>query len=258
VKTYLAVRGIDFEAIDITSEPSRLERLVALGARTTPVVAIGDRWVGGAAFDRLDEFVRTGGASGAARAEEQTAGTAVGDVFAAGARVILDEPALLDRVDGFLHKAETYIRQIPPPRLNEPLPVRGEEGRTVRGLAYHIGQVARDPLRAANGVPIVKAMHEYDTPDDLDTADALADIVVEVRERLDEWWSSGVHPPADSVVDYFQGPYTIHGLLERCTWHVATHLRQLGWLLVEWGVNVDAGLTADEVRGLPMPRMVWK
>jgi hypothetical protein len=60
------------------------------------------------------------------------------------------------------------------------------------------------------------------------------------------------------AVEYFHGPYSFHGLLERTTWHVATHLRQLAWILVESGIDGEAGLTPEDTAALPIPTAVWK
>lgn len=227
----------------------------ALGAITTPVVAIGDRWISGAAFDRLDEFFRT---SGTVRSERRQVGEAVGNIFNdAGETTALDEWQLAARLDGLLSKAVRYMRALPDDMLPVPLPERGKEGRTVRGLAWHIGQVAQDPLRAAEGVAIVKAMHEYDPPDELSTSRALADRAEDIRAALAALLAPGTQLPT-SVAEYFHGPYSFHGLLERTTWHVATHVRQLAWMLAESAIDRTAGLTADETADLPMPLFVWK
>jgi len=259
VKSYLTVREIEFDSVNIAEDPAGYDRLVALGAMTTPVVAIGDRWVAGAAFDRLDEFFRTRGASAVATPDAALAGDAVGNVMSPGdAPLILDPPTLIARLDTLLSKAVRYTLEIPDGLLGQGLPVRADEGRTVRGLAFHIRQVAYDPLRAVDGMRIVKAMHEYDPPGWLHTADDLATETELVRARLLAWWQRAPQPLTYGIVDYYQGPYTFHGLLERCTWHVATHVRQLAWVLAEEGVDPSARLSDDDVRGLPIPVSVWK
>jgi hypothetical protein len=265
VKSYLTVREIEYDSIDVTADPAGYPQLRALGALTTPVVAIGDQWISGAAYDRLDAFFRAnglgsgGGTDSADGTKSEVVGTAVGNVFAEAGTptVILDEAQLAERLDGFLVKASRYLRALPADMLPVPLPERGKEGRTVRGLGWHISQVAQDPLRAADGVAIVKAMHEYDPPDTMSSGQALAARCDDVAAALAELWSSGVSLPSGPV-EYFHGPYTFHGLLERTTWHVATHLRQLAWVLVEAGIDSNAGLTADDTANLPMPMAVWK
>jgi hypothetical protein len=257
VKSYLTVREIDYDSIDVTADPAGYEQMRALGALTTPVVAIGEQWISGAAFDRLEAFFRTNGADDGG--DGRLVGTAVGNVFAAGdaPAVVLDETQLANRLDALLAKAARYLRALPADLLPVPLPERGKEGRTVCGLGWHLGQVAQDPLRAAGGVPIIKAMHEYDPPDTMTSGEALAQRCDRVRGELATLWSTDAPLPAGPV-EYFHGPYTFHGLLERTTWHVATHLRQLAWVLVESGIDTGAGLTADETADLPMPMAVWK
>jgi hypothetical protein len=174
-----------------------------------------------------------------------------------GQGLILDEAELVARLDSLLSKTIVYTRELPEHLLGHPLPVRGDEGRTVAGLVVHIGQVARDPLIAAERIPIVKPMHHYDVAADLRTSENLAGRVELVRDRL-RIWSGDSKWPDDRRVDYFQGPYTFHGLLERCAWHVATHLRQLAWILVDAGVDPNAELTAADSRGLPIPPAIWK
>ena len=244
--------------MDITADPTGLDRLVALGARTAPVVAIGNDWIGGATFDRLDDFFRTAGGSAGHSPSDARPGAAVGNVFCDDDEGILDEEQLVARLDTLLEKTIAYIYKLPLDILDRPLPVRGDEGRTVRGLAFHTAQVARDPVRAAEGVPIVKSMHEYDPPADLQTPADLARTAGLVREQLQTWWSTAPKPPDYGVVDYFQGPYTFHGLLERSAWHVATHLRQLAWILVDADIDPVAGLSAADSLCLPIPPVVWK
>src|SRR5437762_13677441 len=56
-KELLSRRGIAFEALDIENDPGALEQLHALGLRTVPVVAVGDRYVSGWNPTRLAELV---------------------------------------------------------------------------------------------------------------------------------------------------------------------------------------------------------
>jgi hypothetical protein len=256
VKSYLAVRQIEYDSVDISTDPAGFARLRELGALTTPVLAIGKRWVSGAAFDRLDEFFRTAGGSAVPGDAGPVIGQAVGNVFGQGERVILDAWQLSARLDSLMATAVRYTRKLRDDMLAQPLPVRGKDGRTVRGLAFHIGQAAQAPLWALARIPIVKPMEEYDPPSHLQSAENLATHLEGMGERLraalatDDEWPAG-------IVETFHGPYTWHGLLERTCWHVATHLRQLAWLLVDYGVDAEAGLSAADMENLPMPTVVW-
>jgi hypothetical protein len=242
--------------VDISTDPDGFARLRELGALTTPVLAIGKHWVSGAAFDRLDDFFRTAGASAVQSDSGPVIGQAVGNVFDQGNRVVLDEWQLSARLSSLMAKAVRYTRELRGDMLAQPLPVRGQDGRTVRGLAFHIGQAAQAPLWALARIPIVKPMEEYDPPSHLRSAEDLAAHLMGMGERLQAALGTDADWPA-GVVETFHGPYTWHGLLERTCWHVATHLRQLAWLLVEHGVDAEAGLSAEDVAGLPMPIVVW-
>jgi hypothetical protein len=46
-------------------------------------------------------------------------------------------------------------------------------------------------------------------------------------------------------------------MLERMVWHAAQHTRQLMLMLECAGVQPDRPLTADDLRGLPLPDDVW-
>lgn len=257
MKSYLTVREIEYDSVDISTDPTGLDRLRELGALTTPVLAIGTHWVSGAAFDRLDEFFRTEGLSASKADEGPVIGEAVGNVFGDGEHVILSPPELATRLDQLMGKAIRYTRELRADMLDQPLPVRGKE-RMVRGLAFHIGQAAQSPLWAVARIPIVKSMEEYDPPEVLATADDLAGHLAVMRDRLraalepgsERQWPTG-------IVETFHGPYTWHGMLERTCWHVATHLRQLASLLVDYGVDASAGLSDEDVAHLPMPIVVW-
>jgi hypothetical protein len=225
---------------------------------TTPVLAIGTRWVSGAAFDRLDEFFRTEGASAMQGEDGPLVGQAVGDVFGKAPPVPLSQAELVRRLDQLMDRAVRYTAMLRKDMLDQPLPVRGKDGRTVRGLAFHIGQAAQSPLWAIDRVPIVKSMEEYDPPQELITADDLAAHLTHMRSRLRDALAPGREDAwPTEIVATFHGPYTWHGLLERTCWHVATHLRQLASLLVEYEVDPTAGLSEDDVAGLPMPIVVW-
>jgi hypothetical protein len=249
--------------VDISTDPTGLDRLKELGAFTTPVLAIGTRWVSGAAFDRLDEFFRTEGASAASADRGPLIGAAVGNVFGGGLgegeRVILTKAELVARLDQLMNKAIAFTLSLRAEILDDPLPVRGKDGRTVRGLAFHIGQAAQSPLWAVDRIPIIKSMEEYDPPAELRSAEDLARHLERMRDRLRralapgnaENWPTG-------TVETFHGPYTWHGMLERTCWHAATHIRQLASLLVDYGIDANAGLSDEDVANLPMPTIVWK
>ncbi len=46
-------------------------------------------------------------------------------------------------------------------------------------------------------------------------------------------------------------------MLDRTTWHAAQHTRQLILMLESGGTPADRPLTAEDLRGLPVPDEVW-
>jgi glutaredoxin 3 len=59
VKGYLKSRGVRFREHDISRDPDALQEMVNLtgGARTVPVIAVGDEAVIGFQKERLDELL---------------------------------------------------------------------------------------------------------------------------------------------------------------------------------------------------------
>ena len=64
-------------------------------------------------------------------------------------------------------------------------------------------------------------------------------------------------PFYERAVGTFFGPATLHEVLERCTWHVAQHVRQQAMLLEGLDIAPDQPLAASDLDGLPLPAGVW-
>jgi hypothetical protein len=74
------------------------------------------------------------------------------------------------------------------------------------------------------------------------------------RARFIEWWDTlGFDDPLDRVIETEWGYRTLHEILERCTWHVAQHTRQMAMFLERIGVTPDRPLTEETLAGLPLP-----
>ena len=71
-KSLLSARGVEFEEIDVFSEPQRRQQMIELtGRRTVPQIFIGDRHIGG--FDDLRALDERGGLDPLLRAEHESA-----------------------------------------------------------------------------------------------------------------------------------------------------------------------------------------
>ncbi len=82
--------------------------------------------------------------------------------------------------------------------------------------------------------------------------DALAERSSAVQTEL-----AGLVVDPSRRVSTYQGPFTMHGALERCTWHTAQHTRQLAMVLEGLGIEPDAPLGSGDLAGLPVPEKVW-
>jgi len=70
------------------------------------------------------------------------------------------------------------------------------------------------------------------------------------------WWS-GNQSRLPATVDTYYGVQPLHAVLERTTWHVARHARQLESLLELRGVTPAPRLAPVLLDGLPLPADVW-
>lgn len=68
--------------------------------------------------------------------------------------------------------------------------------------------------------------------------------------------SVAIHDYERSVETYF-GFASLHYILERSTWHIAQHLRQLSSLMREIDTSIMSEIEAKLLDGLPLPIEVW-
>ena len=230
VKELLGAAGVPFESINVHAEPGAVAELAALGVRAVPVVARGDAYVLGQDLDEVARFVGID-----ARRERLEAGVLV-------ARLI----ALLDTV-------AHHAGQLPPDALAERLP--GRE-RTHLDLPYHVAQVAVGLLDAALGRALTFEHFERRAPPGIGTAAEVAGFVRSASQAVAHWWASS-QDRLPVVVDTYYGSRPLHEVLERSTWHVAQHARQLERLLQMRGIDPCPPLSTALLAGLPLPREVW-
>ena len=188
-----------------------------------PIVASGDRFVAGIDLGLVSEFLQIPYDSEPALPVEE----------------------LKDRLAHILATATRLTGQIPFENLTDKLPNRD---RTLLSLANHIVQIAVGFVDMAAGRQgTVRAGRGTD----LDR-DALAE---RSRTLADE--VAGLVLDPSRRVSTYQGPFTMHGALERCAWHTAQHTRQLAMVLEGLGIKPDAPLGAEDLAGLPVPEKVW-
>lgn len=224
--------GVEYEPIDIHDNPAGLARLQRLGARSVPVVAIGDRFVNAVRLKEVAELVGTA-------YQEQTK---------------LPPEQLVEKLDRVLAATARYIRQVPDDKLELKSPDRD---RPLRGVAYHAFRLVQAFLDATAGTELTVAALAEPAPPDLTTGAAIAAYGEGVRERVRAWWKSAAGRSFDDLIPTYYGPEPLHDLLERTTWHAAQHVRHL-MLFLSWiEIEPDGPITEADLAGLPLPEAVW-
>lgn len=229
-KEFLRTHGIEFESVNVREDPQAMARLAALGARSVPVVARGDAFAYGQDLAVVARFLGI-------EADLQR----------------LDVPVLVSRLLALLDSAALLVAQLPEQSWGEKLP--GRE-RTHLDLAYHVSQVVVGFLDAALGGRLTFEHFERKPPDHLASAADVARLIRSVSQALAVWWGANqARLPAE--LDTYYGRQPLHAVLERTTWHVAQHARQLQRLLELRGVEPRPPLAPALLSGLPLPEDVW-
>lgn len=230
-KEFLTKHGIDFESIDVHGNAQGMAQLRALGARSVPVVSVGDKYTLCQSFDDVVKFL--------------------------GLNIQLADslpPAMLvDKLLTVLTAAARYTLQFPEEKFR--LFFR-ERKRSAADTAFHVFRVAEMGLEAGNQKELEFASFDDLPPTDW-TAQQIADFGLAVRDRFSAWWESCEDKTMQFTVPTYYGRHTMHNVMERTTWHAAQHTRQLTLMLEDYGVATAEPLTAEELQGLPLPEKVW-
>jgi glutaredoxin len=230
-REFLRDSGIEFESVNVREDPLAMARLTVYGVRTVPVVARGSAFVLAQDLDEVARFV----------------GVAV-------ARDRLPVEVLAARIPRLLDCAAAITRRIPDAALGTPLPGRK---RTNLDLAYHVPQIVVALLDAVAGGCLTYEHFNRKPPEWLTTAEEAATATERVARAFGQWWlaNAGNLPP---TVDTYYGVQSFDAALERTTWHVAQHVRQLELVVHTLGAATqDALLPAALLDRLPLPRDVW-
>ncbi len=225
-------RGVTFESVDITTDPDGPAALEALGVRTVPVVARGERWTTGVRLDRVAELLGLD--------HDDTPSLAPAELVAT--------------LDVVLTTMVRLTRQIPPDRLLDPLPNRD---RSYLALANHVAEIANGFNEVTTGAGLSGERAAAVPETNLDV-DELTARVEEIKAKIVSWWRDTDDPSCSRLVDTFAGEQDLHRVLERTTWHCAQHGRQLAMVLELLGVVPDRPLGPAELDGLPLPTDVWE
>ena len=158
----------------------------------------------------------------------------------------------------YLHVLETAIRltrQMPDGELANELPNRP---RSWRVLMHHLFQIPNAFLDMdASGTPMRYEDLTAPPPDDMRSSADIAGFGERTRERFEGWWKAVRDEDFDREMEVYFGTTSRHEMLERTVWHTTQHVRQLASLLDQSGIEPDAPLTSEDIRGLPLTDKVW-
>jgi len=226
MKEFIAASGRDWVAINADERPDIRAELEARGM-VLPVARLGDRWVSGVDL------------------------AAVADLLGVPYEppVILSPQELVARYNRNLDVARATISQMTDEMFAATLPGRD---RPMFSVACQVSAVMRAFLEAY--YDDLHTTESYRTPETVRTKEDLLDRLDETRRRFNAWWDEdGFDDPLGRVTETYWGHPTLLEVLERELWHTTQHLRQLQYVLREFGVEPDEPLTAANLAGLPLP-----
>jgi glutaredoxin len=230
-KEFLTKQGIAYESINVQDNDAALAELLRLGARGLPVVSLGDRFTLCQSFGDLLKFIDVK--------------TRLGDA--------LSPAELVAKIDLVLTAAARYTRQFPEAQLK--LQFRDRK-RTQGATAFHVFRVVEMTLDAADGEGLHVEGFRDVPPADWSGND-IADWGLQVRDRALAWWAAQTDRELAYSISTYYGDRPLHDVLDRTAWHAAQHTRQLMLMLESIGIAPDRPLTAEDLRGLPVPDEVW-
>ena len=231
-KEFLTAHGVDYESINVQDDVQGMEVLRRLGARSVPVVALGERFVYAQSLADVIKFLGLN-----LRLNER-----------------LPPEELARRIGIVLRAALRYVAQIPTEKLD--VDVRNRK-RSSRVLAHHVFRIVEAFLEAAAGATLTYESTVMPPGTDIETQADIAQYGAAVLARFEGWWASCPDKSCTAMVDTYYGSHAMHEVLERTAWHSAQHTRQLTMLLEMLGIDPNGPLTPADLAGLPLPEKVW-
>ncbi|MCY4130081.1 MAG: hypothetical protein OXG15_12680 [Gammaproteobacteria bacterium] len=158
------------------------------------------------------------------------------------AELIVRQAALLSILDSALDHI---------PKSAHEIKIPGRD-RTVWNLVEHMCEIACVYQRVVEGTSTFDAAAADAEVTDTSTGEQLHSSISRLTAKL----SVETQDYERSVETYF-GPASLHYVLERCTWHIAQHLRQLASLMRDIDTAIMPEVEAKLLDGLPIPIEVW-
>lgn len=231
-KEFLTGQGIDYDSVNAQANPQAREELRRLGARSLPVVSLGERYTLCQSFGDVLRFLNL------------------------DMKLLPDPlpaPELMRKLDMVLGAAARFTRQFPDDALRVQF---RERMRTIGDTCFHTFRVAEMALDPCEGRPFSNAGFTDLAPADWKFKD-IADWGLKVRDRVGAWWAR--QPPTDLryKVETYYGRRDLLDVMDRTTYHAAQHARQLMLMLDSLGIPPDRPLTMEDLKGVPVPEAAW-
>ena len=226
MKEFLSARAVEFESINVKDSEQALSEVTALGFNSVPVVAVHDHATSGIDLDSVADLL------GLPYTESEG----------------LSPDELLERLTSFLTSLSRVSAQV----SHEVFPVHvpGRD-RTLLGLMNHMVEIVRCLLRSISELHYDEALANAEPE-----TDALP-IVIEKEIAILGSELGNTSLDWNTTIPTYYGAQSLHQVLERCTWHVAQHFRQLESMLQELNVSIDGWPGASDYVGLPLPKEIW-
>ena len=116
--------------------------------------------------------------------------------------------------------------------------------RSIASLATHIVTIGASYRRAEAGEPFTGDLVAAEVSPPLTRR---AELAVHFGECADPDWT----------VETYYGDQTLHAVLERVTWHMAQHTRQLQLMVRRFELVPHRPVTEAMLAGLPVPSGEW-
>jgi len=231
-KEFLIAQGVDYESINVQDDERGMVALRELGARSVPVVALGERFVYAQSLADVVKFLGLN-----LRLSER-----------------LPPEELARRIGIVLRAALRYVPQIPPEQLNAD--VRNRK-RSARVLAHHVFRIVEAFLEASSGSTLTYESTVMPPASGIQTQADIARYGEQVLARFEQWWAHCPDKSCIASMETYYGSHSMHEVLERTAWHSAQHTRQLMMLLETLDIAPNGPLTPADLAGLPLPEKVW-
>jgi hypothetical protein len=226
---------LDFTVIDVLNTPGAREYMSEkYGIKRVPMLAKGKEFAFGQMLDPYAKMIGVDPKTSERLSPEQ----------------------LYKKQQMIFEAAQRYMRQFPSDRfLEKVIPNRD---RVIRTLCYHIFRIGEAFLEAWNGAEYATGIADGNPPDSARTGDDVAKYGESIKKRYQDWWANLEDRKLSRVVKTYFGDVEAHLLYERVTWHSAQHARQLVAVLERIGIEPDRPLTAEDLKGLPLPDRLFE